>query len=337
MSDMSRPGPLPTAPDHELHDPLLVAQFTAGDQLDPDQQRLAEQMVSTCGACAALANDLRAVSGAVAWEPMPPRRRDFRISPEQAEELRGNPFTRFMRRLTLPQTRVLRPAAAGVMSLGLLLVVAGNAWPGDEFVIDTVVPAEAPAAIIEERVATTAAPLAESAAEAVGARSEAAAPELDAVGASESLDDSLEQAGAEDRAAQKSLAETRDENAFDDVLGGAAAPEANGLAAPEALEVDRDAAIQFATEPDASILPGSESSGVGVIEVERDGGDGAADLPAEPEGAAADLAVGSTVAVDDGLSVEDVLVVVGLVLTLGGGIALLLVLVSRRAADPLLR
>jgi len=335
MSDMSRPGPLPTAPDHELHDPLLVAQHAAGDPIDDGRQRAAEWMLESCGACASLAADLRAVSGAVAWEPIPPRRREFRIDPEAAERLRGNAFTRFMRRLALPQTRALRPAAAGVMSLGLLFVVAGNVWPGGESMIDMVAPAEAPAAITEERVATTAAPLTEAAPEAGAARAGAAAPELDSVGASESLADSFERAGAEDRAAQKSLA--RDENAIDDVLGGAVAPESNGVAAPDALVVDPDAATQFATEPDVSILPDSESPGVGALELERVGADGAADLPAEPESAAADPAAGSTVAVDEGLSVENVLVVVGLVLALGGAIVLLLVWVSRRAADPLLR
>ena len=131
MSDMSLHRPLPTAPDHELHDALLVAQAASGDELQPDQQRLADQLISTCGACASLAADLRAVSGAVAWEPTPPRRRDHRISAEQAEELRGSLFSRFMRRLAMPQSRGLRPAAAGVMSLGLLFVVAGTAWPGD--------------------------------------------------------------------------------------------------------------------------------------------------------------------------------------------------------------
>jgi hypothetical protein len=40
---------------------------------------------------------------------------------------------------------------------------------------------------------------------------------------------------------------------------------------------------------------------------------------------------------DDGLSVESVLIVVGVVLALAGGLLLLLAWLSRRSADPLLR
>ena len=130
MSDMSRPGPRPpAAPDHERHDALLVAQFVAGDPLDPEQRAEAQHLVAGCAACAALAMDLPAVSRAVAQEPVPPRRRDFRLSPEQAEELRGNTLTRFLRKLSLPRSRAFQPAAAGVLSIGLLFVVAGYAWP----------------------------------------------------------------------------------------------------------------------------------------------------------------------------------------------------------------
>ena len=122
---MSRPGLPPPAPDHDRHDALLVAQLDAGDPLKPEQQAEARRLIGTCGACAALAADLPAVSRAVAQEPVPPRRRDYRLSPQQAEELWGNALTRFLRRLSLPSARAFQPAAAGVLSIGLLLVVAG--------------------------------------------------------------------------------------------------------------------------------------------------------------------------------------------------------------------
>jgi hypothetical protein len=128
MSDMSRPDPMP-ADAHEQHDPLLVAQYAANDPLDEAQLREAAQLVSSCAQCAELAADLRVLSGVVAWEPVPPRRRDFRITAEQAQKARGNSLQRFMQRLALPQATSLRPVAAGVMSLGLLFVVAGSVWP----------------------------------------------------------------------------------------------------------------------------------------------------------------------------------------------------------------
>ena len=64
-------GPLPTA-DHERHDALLVAQLAAGDPLAAEQRHEAQRLVDGCPACAALAADLRAVSAAVAHEPVPP-------------------------------------------------------------------------------------------------------------------------------------------------------------------------------------------------------------------------------------------------------------------------
>ena len=130
MSDM--PGPLPTpshdAP-HASHDALLVAQLASGDVLDGSQRQEAERLVRSCPACAALAADLRAISRVVAWEPRSPRRKDFRLSPADAERLRGSAFSRFLRRLSLPQGDALRPTALGALSVGLLFVVAGTVWP----------------------------------------------------------------------------------------------------------------------------------------------------------------------------------------------------------------
>ena len=120
--------PSPSA-DHAGHDALLVAQLAGGDPLDASQQQEAERLVATCSHCAALAADLRAISRVVAWEPLPPRRRDFRLDASQAERLRGSRVTRFLRRFSLPEPRGLRQAAVGAMSIGLLFVVAGNVWP----------------------------------------------------------------------------------------------------------------------------------------------------------------------------------------------------------------
>ena len=85
MRDMPVPPPAPPPVDHGQHDPLLIAQHGRGR---PPDRRLSSvrPLFSwlSCAACASLAADLRAISSAVAWEPLPPRRRDFRIDPERA-------------------------------------------------------------------------------------------------------------------------------------------------------------------------------------------------------------------------------------------------------------
>jgi hypothetical protein len=114
---------------HERHDALLVSQLASGDPLDPWQLRDAELLVSSCRECASLAADLRALSRVVPWEPVAPRRRDFRITSADADRLRGSAFSRLLRRISLPETGTLRPAAFGALSIGLLFVVAGTVWP----------------------------------------------------------------------------------------------------------------------------------------------------------------------------------------------------------------
>ena len=169
MRDMPVPAPAPPPVDHGLHDPLLIAQLAAGDPLTSEQGRQAAYLVARCAACAALAADLRAISAAVAWEPLPPRRRDFRIDPARAEQLRGSALQRFLRRLSFPEARALGPAAAGILSVGLLFMVAGAAWPGDDPGLPPAEAAPSPAVMLqlEAPVVTDAgpgapAPLAES-------------------------------------------------------------------------------------------------------------------------------------------------------------------------------
>ncbi len=149
MRDMPAPRPAQPPNDHEQHDPLLIAQLAAGDPLTAEQQRLAAHLAVHCAACASLAADLRAISAAVAWEPLPPRRRDFRFDAERAERLRGSPLRRFLRRLSLPETTALRPAAAGILSIGLLFMVAGAVWPADAPALVQPAPAASPAAALQ--------------------------------------------------------------------------------------------------------------------------------------------------------------------------------------------
>lgn len=364
MSDMSRPGPLPpAAPDHDRHDRLLVAQFAAGDPLSPEQQAQAQRLVAGCGACAALAADLPAVSRAVAGEPVPPRRRDYRLSPEQAAELQGTALTRFLRRLSLPSSRAFGPAAAGVLSIGLLLVVAGYAWPdggtitvqAEPNVVDwtSAAPSSAPAELLaeapDEAVARAAA---EADAETPPQVASQAEPEAGAAldGAERTMEDaefadSLAdyQAGLSEGRTRKSLA---DEDAPPAPGFEAQVMEAPGLEVREEAAADatdevavRTGGGRFADEVDDRSAPVTAGD---VVEVQSGPVDGPATvttpneaivddgLVAQPESATAS---GEVVVSDDGP--VELLVVLGLALALGGAGLLLLGWLARRAKDPL--
>lgn len=341
MSDMSRPGPLPTA-DHERHDALLVAQLAAGDPLAVERRDEAQRLVGGCPACAALAADLRVVSAAVAQEPVPPRRRDFRLSPEQAEQLSGNALTRFLRRLSLPNARAFQPAAAGVLAIGLIFVVAGFAWPDGASIT---VQAEPNFVTYDEPV--PASPSSESPA----AQSMVEQGPEDAFGGDEAegLPADLEffealpehQAGTSERAAQKSVASEVAPSEADGLEPDAAelaAPAASaasaadgGLASDAALEAEAhdDLALEAAATVDA------------IIEEPADEAALASTAPAlAPDAAKAGegtMAASDTDALVDDSSSGELLIFLGLLLALGGGGLLLVGWLARRSRDPLLR
>ncbi len=383
MRDMPAPRPARPPIDHEQHDPLLIAQLAAGDPLNADQQQLAAHLVAHCAACASLAADLRAVSAAVAWEPLPPRRRDFRIDAERAERLRGSPLRRFLRRLSLPETTALRPAAAGILSIGLLFMVAGAVWPVDDLVPVQPAPAASPAAALQvESLAE--APADESAIVSapgtdVGAPGmERAAPGLQDNAAAEVETFSAADVQADDRAAADTTAA---DGAVEEL--GAQAPAALGMAAeptPDdqagarddevlrakamAAEPGPSAAVAEVAEPatdaaDAQLAePAASAADAELAEPAASAAEVSAPLagamsPSAPPGevplaavAAEGAAAGSTappaeatslVESDDGLPIESILMVVGVVLALAGALLLLMAWLSRRSADPLLR
>jgi hypothetical protein len=117
------------SPDHARHDRLLVARFAAGDAY-PTELDGARALVEGCSHCAALADEIRLLMDATAALPAPRRARDFRISTEQAEALRGSLLDRLLRRLATPSLAPLRPVAGVALSLGIVLAVAGAALPG---------------------------------------------------------------------------------------------------------------------------------------------------------------------------------------------------------------
>lgn len=125
---VSSPQPSPNSADHARHDPLLVTRYAVDDAHQGEVEQ-ARALVENCSECAALAADIRLLSSATARLPAPRRRRDFRLTPEQAEALRGSFLERLLRRLAAPGLAPLRPVAGVALSLGIVLAVAGANLP----------------------------------------------------------------------------------------------------------------------------------------------------------------------------------------------------------------
>jgi hypothetical protein len=114
--------------DHARHDRLLVTRFAADDAY-PTELAEAKALVERCNACAALAEEIRLLRAALTELPAPRRPRDFRLTQQQADELRGTALTRLLRRLAAPGMAPLRPVAGVAMSIGLALAVVGTTMP----------------------------------------------------------------------------------------------------------------------------------------------------------------------------------------------------------------
>jgi hypothetical protein len=112
------------ASDHRRHDRLLVARFATGDA-EFGQEREAKDLIRRCSECAALATDINLISKATSRLPAPRRTRDFRLTPEQADNLRGNALERFFRTLSGSGWTIVRPVAGVALSIGLVMSVVG--------------------------------------------------------------------------------------------------------------------------------------------------------------------------------------------------------------------
>ena len=106
------------------HAELIVA-LDAGDLGGPDLDR-ARALSASCAGCAALLVDLAAIRGALPALPVPPRRRDYRLTDEDAARLRPTGWRRVLGWLAAPGSTV-RPLATGLATLGVvgLLLTAG--------------------------------------------------------------------------------------------------------------------------------------------------------------------------------------------------------------------
>lgn len=108
----------PTA-EHAAHDALLLAAVASGDDLSPSERERADALTRECEACATLVADLLAIRAATADLPAPPRRRDFRLTDEDAARLRPTGWRRILAGFGSPGARLTGPAALGLATLGV--------------------------------------------------------------------------------------------------------------------------------------------------------------------------------------------------------------------------
>src|SRR5687768_553177 len=99
------------------------------DDAYPGELAEARSLVQSCAECAMLADDIRLISASVAGLPKPVRNRDFTISAEQAEQLKGSRVSRWLRSLSGPGWAALRPVSAAALSIGLVMAVVGASLP----------------------------------------------------------------------------------------------------------------------------------------------------------------------------------------------------------------
>jgi hypothetical protein len=99
------------------------------DDAYPGEGDEARRLVESCADCAALAADVKLISGAMSRLPRPTTTRSFAITPEQAEKLRGTRLSRWLRVLAAPGWTTLRPVAGVALSIGLVMAAVGVAMP----------------------------------------------------------------------------------------------------------------------------------------------------------------------------------------------------------------
>lgn len=121
------PVPHTPAVQAEDHAALIVA-FDAGD-LASAEILVAESLAASCRGCAALVHDLAAIRGAMTALPVPPRRRDYRLTVEDAARLRPSGWRRLLDWLAAPGSTV-RPLATGLATLGVVGLLLTSGLPG---------------------------------------------------------------------------------------------------------------------------------------------------------------------------------------------------------------
>lgn len=116
--DANGPRPPTQPPHHAGHDRFLVVSLLDSDVSTETRSR-GEALVASCPACSELLADLRGIAAATAAMPIPPRPRDFRLTPETAARLRPRGWRRLVATLGAPRLGVVRPLGAAMATVGL--------------------------------------------------------------------------------------------------------------------------------------------------------------------------------------------------------------------------
>jgi len=111
---------MPHVPDrHADHDHALVA-AAATDDLTAAERIAVTELLSACTECVQLRSDLRALARATAALPVPARRRDYRISPEQAARLRPGGLRGMLAAFASRRFSFAAPLGTAMAALGIV-------------------------------------------------------------------------------------------------------------------------------------------------------------------------------------------------------------------------
>jgi hypothetical protein len=110
-----------TAPaEHARHDLSIVAVLAARPtDLDEKDSAAARAQVASCSTCADALADLVALRTTLPETATPPRPRDFRLTPADAQRLHRSGWRRFLGYFGSPRDGFSRPLAIGLTTLGL--------------------------------------------------------------------------------------------------------------------------------------------------------------------------------------------------------------------------
>ena len=103
---------------HVQHDPLLVASLAAGDLAGTDRDR-ANAQIATCLDCAELHADLILIARATAALPPAVAPRDFTLTPQQAAALRPGGWRRLAAAISGSRPLMSRQLGIGLATIGL--------------------------------------------------------------------------------------------------------------------------------------------------------------------------------------------------------------------------
>ena len=117
-------------PNHPEHDLLLIAGHAATDLVESDRAR-AQALLDTCESCADLHRDLIAIAAATRSLPnLATAPRDFRLTREQAADLRHPGWLRTILAPFAGAKSLARPVAAAFTTLGIAGLLVGTMLPG---------------------------------------------------------------------------------------------------------------------------------------------------------------------------------------------------------------